>query len=67
MRILKITAFILTIIGALNWGLVGAFRLDLVGAIFGEMSMISRIVYILVGLAGLFSLFTTYSCASEDV
>jgi uncharacterized protein len=51
-------AFILVIVGALNWGLVGAFDFDLVAAIFGEMSAVSRIVYVLVGLAALYLLFT---------
>jgi uncharacterized protein len=49
-------AFILVIVGALNWGLVGAFNLDLVAAIFGEMSIASRIVYILVGLSAVWVL-----------
>jgi hypothetical protein len=45
-------AIILTVIGALNWGLVGLFRFNLVAAIFGDASVISRIIYILVALAG---------------
>ena len=49
-------ALILMIIGSINWGLVGAFNFDLVAAIFGEMSMASRVVYVLVGLAGLYGL-----------
>ena len=49
-------ALALMIIGALNWGLVGAFGFDLVAAIFGEMSALSRIVYVLVGLAGLWGI-----------
>ena len=60
MKILKIIAFILTVIGALNWGLVGGFNFDLVATVFGEMSLLSRIVYILVGVSGLFLLFATY-------
>lgn len=49
-------ALILVIIGALNWGLIGLFQFDLVAALFGGMdSMISRIVYTLVGLAGIYS------------
>jgi len=47
-------ALTLVIIGALNWLLVGAFRFDLVAALFGNMSMLARIVYVLVGLAGLY-------------
>ena len=50
-------ALILVIIGALNWGLVGLFNFDLVAAIFGgQDSMLSRIIYSLVGLAGLYSI-----------
>ena len=41
----------LAIIGGLNWGLVGAFNFNLVSLIFGDMSILSRIIYILVGLA----------------
>lgn len=44
----------LVIVGGLNWGLVGAFNFDLVAAILGVMSTLSRIVYILVGLAALY-------------
>lgn len=49
-------ALILVIVGALNWLLVGLFRFDLVAAIFGgQNAMLSRIVYSLVGLAGLWT------------
>lgn len=47
-------ALVLVIVGGLNWGLVGAFNFDLVAAILGVMSTLSRIVYILVGLAALY-------------
>ncbi|HBV02088.1 MAG TPA: DUF378 domain-containing protein [Candidatus Komeilibacteria bacterium] len=53
---LDIIAFILVVIGGLNWGLVGLFNFNLVAAIFGDMSLVSRIVYILVGLAALYKL-----------
>lgn len=49
-------AFILVVVGGLNWGLVGLFNFDLVAAIFGSMSTISRIVYDLVGLAAVYYL-----------
>lgn len=50
-------ALALTIIGAINWGLIGLFRFDLVAAIFGgQTSGLSRIIYTLVGLAGLINL-----------
>ncbi|MCZ0937210.1 MAG: DUF378 domain-containing protein [Caldilineaceae bacterium] len=56
-------AVILAAIGALNWGLVGLFRFDLVAAIttagkFGDTNAVSRIVYVLVGVAGVLTLFT---------
>lgn len=50
------TALTLVIIGAVNWGLIGFFKLDLVNLLFGNMTWISRIIYILVGLAGLYLL-----------
>lgn len=46
-------AVILVIIGGLNWGLVGAFNVDLVATLFGDMSSLARIVYVLVGLAAI--------------
>lgn len=63
MQILQKTALVLTIIGAINWGLIGIFDFDLVATIFGSMSTISRIIYTLVGIAGLVNiglLFTNY-------
>jgi uncharacterized membrane protein YuzA (DUF378 family) len=49
-------ALVLLIIGGLNWGLVGLFSFNLVTAIFGDMTVISRIVFILVGLSGIWSI-----------
>ena len=49
-------AIILVIVGALNWGLVGFFKFDLVSAIFGDMSTVSRVVYSLVGLAAVYKI-----------
>ena len=49
-------ALVLVIIGGLNWGLVGALNFDLVAAIFGGFSVLSRIVYILVGVAAIYML-----------
>lgn len=51
-------AMILLIVGGLNWGLVGLLDLDLVAALFGPGSMISRVVYILVGLAAIYGFVT---------
>ena len=58
MYILRIIAYILVIIGAINWGLVGIFGYDLVASIFGDMSLISRIVYGLVGVSAIVLLIT---------
>ena len=50
-------ALILVIVGALNWGMIGLFQFDLIAAIFGGMgSIISRILYTVVGLAGLWGI-----------
>ncbi|OTG62533.1 DUF378 domain-containing protein [Acinetobacter sp. ANC 3903] len=51
-------AYVLAIIGGLNWGLIGAFDFNLVAAIFGDMSPLSRIVYVLVGLSALYLIYT---------
>ncbi len=54
MRSLDVGAAVLLVIGGLNWGLVGAANFDLVATIFGEMSPVSRLVYVVVGLAALY-------------
>jgi uncharacterized membrane protein YuzA (DUF378 family) len=58
MRLLNPIALVLVIVGALNWGLVGLFEFDLVAEItgdtFGTTNAVSRIVYILVGAAGVY-------------
>lgn len=56
MRTLKVISLLLVVIGAINWGLIGFFKFDLVSMIFGDMSMISRIIFALVGIAGLYSI-----------
>ena len=53
MKVIDYIALVLVIIGAINWGLIGLFGFDLVATLFGSMSVISRIVYTLVGIAGL--------------
>ena len=58
MYILRIIAYILVIVGAINWGLIGFFGFDLVASIFGEMSGLSRIVYSLVGVSAIILLLT---------
>jgi len=54
---LDIIALVLVIIGALNWGLVGLFNLDVVNLVFGSISWLASLVYILVGLAGLYMIY----------
>ena len=56
MRIIDCIALILVIIGALNWGLIGIFNFNLVDTLFGAMSIISRVIYTLVGISGLWSI-----------
>ncbi len=56
MKALNVIALVLLVAGALNWGLVGIANFDLVAAIFGELSALTRLVYILVGLAGVYGL-----------
>ena len=53
---LDYTALTLVIICALNWGQIGIFKLDLVNLLFGNMTWISRVIYTLVGLSGLYLL-----------
>lgn len=64
MNWLDVTALILVVIGALNWGLVGAFGFNLVSAIFGT-GAIARIIYVIVGLAGLFTVWTAIKAGGE--
>jgi len=54
MKTVNVIALILVIVGALNWGLVGLLSFDLVAAIFGAMSFLSRIVYTLVGISAVY-------------
>ena len=53
MKTVDTIALVLIIIGAINWGLIGLFKFNLVDAIFGSMSLITRIIYTLVGVSGL--------------
>ena len=56
MKNLDMAAWWLVIIGALNWGLIGAFKYNLVGMIFGSISVLETLIYILVGLSGVYLL-----------
>jgi len=53
-KVLDCIALTIVIIGAVNWGLVGFFDFNLVATIFGSMSWLSRTIYALVGLCGLY-------------
>lgn len=57
MKVLDVIAGILVIIGALNWGLYGALEIDVVAKTLGVMTTAARVVYILIGIAGLYRLF----------
>lgn len=56
MKVIDTIALVLIIIGAINWGLIGFFKFNLVETIFGDMTVLSRIVYGLVGISGLWGI-----------
>lgn len=65
-KFIKYTAYILVLIGALNWGLVAFFNFDLVAFLFGEMTLLTRIVYAVVGISAIVSAITAYICYQEN-
>ncbi len=56
MKVIDRIALVLVIIGAINWGLIGFFNFNLVEMIFGNMTIIARIIYALVGISGLWAI-----------
>ena len=56
MKTIDYIALTLVIIGAINWGLIGFFKFDLVAFLFGQMTWLSRVVYAIVGLCGLYTI-----------
>lgn len=56
MKAIDYIVLVLVIIGAVNWGLVGFFGLDLVAFLFGSMSVLSRIIYAVIGICGLYAI-----------
>jgi len=56
METLQKIALVFTVIGAINWGLVGLLEFDLVAALFGEMTVLTRLVYSLIGITGLINI-----------
>ena len=67
MNIVQKTALVLTVIGALNWGMIGLFNFDLVATIFGSMTIVSRTIYTLVGIAGLINIMLFFVDLDEMV
>lgn len=59
-------AMVLTIVGALNWGLVGLFKFNLVNALFGGIPTLESAVYVIVGLAGLWLIYTGVKLGSRE-
>lgn len=58
MKTLHMVAFILVFVGALNWGLMGLFSYNLVANVFGSIAGLENLIYILVGVSGVYLLFT---------
>ena len=56
MELLQKIALVFTIIGAINWGLIGLFDIYLVEMLFGDMTVLARIIYVIVGIAGLINI-----------
>lgn len=56
MKVLDSLALILVIIGAVNWGLIGFFQINIISILFGYSTIFSRIIYSLVGISGIYSL-----------
>ncbi len=56
MKGIDVTTLFLVVLGALNWGLLGIFSFDLIATVFGSMSVLTRIVYTLIGVAGVYQL-----------
>jgi uncharacterized membrane protein YuzA (DUF378 family) len=65
MRGINLITLLLVIVGGLNWGLVGLFDFNLVAALFGDQSALSRIVYVLVGASALWQLIPLFKGFSE--
>lgn len=65
LSVLDWVTLVLVAVGGLNWGLVGLFGFDLVAAIFGDMSALSRVVYILVGASAVYLIVISASLRKE--
>lgn len=66
LKFIKYGSYILVLVGALNWGLVGFFNFDLVAKLFGDMTPVTRLVYDLVGISAIISAISAYnSCIKK--
>lgn len=65
LKSLDLITLILVIVGGLNWGLVGLFNFDLVATLFGNMSLVSRVVYVLVGVSAIYLLINVKNLARK--
>lgn len=65
-KFLKITSYLLVLIGAINWGLVGVFHFNLVAHFFGDMTRVTRIIYAIIGLSAIISAITAYICCKKE-
>ncbi len=66
MKVLDYTILTLVIVGAINWGLIGFFDFDLVSTLFGQMSLLTRIIYAAIGIGGLYAI-SYYGRMNSDV
>lgn len=67
MKVIDCITLVLVIIGAINWGLIGFLDFNLVSVLFGEMTWLSRVIYALVGISGLYTLsFFSRLIATEE-
>lgn len=67
MNVVDWVALVLVLVGGLNWGLVGLFNFDLVATLFGVATVVSRVVYVLVGLGALYMIFKAPGMAKKTV
>lgn len=65
-KFLKITSYLLVLIGAINWGLVGVFHFNLVAHFFGDMTRVTRLIYAIIGLSAIISAITAYVCCKNE-
>ena len=60
------TALAILIIGGINWGTIGAFDINLVSALFGDMTILTRVIYALVGASALYTIFAALSVSGSE-